>query len=153
VVVACAPSNAGVISEIYPNPIEISGDIPEPARTYLSQAHDSLHTPAGAVMLCASAIDAMLKKLDYKDGTLYERINKAEKEHRITKEMAEWAHDVRLDANDQRHADLSAPLPTQYDAARCIAFADTLGLFLFVLPAMVTRGRTGGTTAATETSA
>jgi len=71
---------------------------------------------------------------------LYSRIEKAATDHLITAEMATWAHDVRLDANDQRHADEDASLPSQSDAQRAIDFAKALGMFLFVLPARVKRG-------------
>ena len=56
-------------------------------------------------MLSASSIDAMLKSKGYKKGNLYKRIEKAAEDHLITSEMAKWAHQVRLGANDERHAD------------------------------------------------
>ena len=117
--------------------------IPDRARDYLNQAIESLHAPAGAVMLCASSVDAMLKEKNYKEGRLYERIDEAAKDHLITSEMAAWAHEIRLDANDQRHADESAGLPTQAETEKCIAFTKALGEFLFVLPSRVERGRKG----------
>ena len=43
----------------------------------------------------------MLKAKDYTEGSLYSRIDKAVEDRLITKEMAAWAHEVRLDANDQ----------------------------------------------------
>ena len=92
-------------------------------------------------MLAASSVDAMLKDRGYKEGSVYSRINKAAEDHLITKGMAEWAHEVRLDANEQRHADDSVQLPTEEDARRCVAFTRALGEFLFVLPARVERGR------------
>jgi hypothetical protein len=55
--------------------------------------------------------------------------------------VGDWAHDVRLDANDQRHADLAAIPPTFEDAKRCLEFAKALADILFVLPARVTRGK------------
>src|SRR6266508_2512305 len=73
--------------EIYPNMTVVDEAIPEPARTYLNQAIDSLHSPAGSVMLTASALDAMLKAKMYKEGSLYSRINKAAEDHLITQEM------------------------------------------------------------------
>lgn len=82
----------------------------------------------------------MLKAKGYKEGSLYARIDKAAEEHVITADMARWAHEVRLDANDQRHADEGADLPTTDDAKRSIQFATALGTFLFTLPAQVTRG-------------
>ena len=51
-------------------------------------------------MLAASAVDSMLKEKGYKDGSLYKRIEQAAGDHLITAEMASWAHEVRLDAND-----------------------------------------------------
>lgn len=91
-------------------------------------------------MLTASAVDAMLKAKEYRDGSLYTRIDKAVADHAVTPEMAQWAHAVRLDANDQRHADEAADLPTESDAQRCIDFACALAQFMFTLPAQVSRG-------------
>jgi len=91
-------------------------------------------------MLSASSVDAMLKEKGYSEGSLYTRINKAVEKHLITPEMAQWAHDIRLDANNQRHADENACLPTEDDARRCVEFATALAQFLFVLPARVQRG-------------
>lgn len=137
-----AASNRGdlYVTEIYPSSNQVDGFIPEKARVYLTQALDSLHAPAGAVMLAASAVDAMLKDKGYKDGSLRDRINKAASDHVVTKEMAQWAHQIRLDANDQRHADAGSDLPTDQDARRSVEFASALGEFLFVLPSKVTRG-------------
>jgi len=91
-------------------------------------------------MLTASAVDAMLKAKGYSEGSLYIRIDKASKDHLITEEMAKWAHAVRLDANDQRHADEGSELPTEADAKRSIDFATSLAMFLFTLPARVSKG-------------
>lgn len=132
-----------IVIEYYPQLQTADEAIPERARAFLNQAIDSLHAPAGAVMLCGSSVDAMLKEKSYKDGSLYKRIDEAAKDHLITSEMAEWAHEVRLDANDQRHADESAELPTQAEAEKCIDFTKALGEFLFVLPSRVERGRKG----------
>jgi hypothetical protein len=92
-------------------------------------------------MLAASAVDSMLKAKGLMKGDLFPRIQEAVKSHLITPEMGEWAHEIRLDANDQRHADDSTPLPGIEDAQRVIDFAEALGEFLFVLPSHVTRGR------------
>jgi hypothetical protein len=54
--------------------------------------------------------------------------------------MAAWAHGVRLDANDQRHADDDSAHASTEDAARAIDFALALGEYLFVLPDRVRRG-------------
>ena len=140
VIIAAAHTFSGDVIEMYPAPRSVDDAIPAKARSYLTQAIQSLHAPAGAVMLAASAVDAMLKAKGYKDGSLYSRIDKAASEHAITKEMAEWAHQVRLDANDQRHADENADLPDQEDAQRCLDFASALGAFMFVFPKRVQDG-------------
>jgi hypothetical protein len=91
-------------------------------------------------MLAASAVDAMLKAKEYTEGSLDARIKQAAAAHLITDDMAKWAHQVRLVANDQRHADDGAALPSQDDARRSIEFAKALGTFLFTLPNRVSRG-------------
>ncbi|AVS86279.1 DUF4145 domain-containing protein [Paracidovorax avenae] len=128
------------LTAVYPATQDISEDLPDRARSYLNQAINSLSSPAGAVMLAASAVDSMLKAKDLASGSLYARIDEAVKQNLITAEMAKWAHDVRLDANDQRHADESSPLPDQEQAKKCVDFALAFGQFLFVLPARVQRG-------------
>ena len=126
--------------EWFPAVNSVPNEVPERPRTFLSQAQESLHAPSGAVMLAASSVDSMLKARGLTEGSLYARIERAAKDHLITQEMSEWAHAIRLDANDQRHADENAPLPTEADARRCIDFASALGEILFTLPARVSRG-------------
>ncbi len=145
-VIAASRVEQGTIIEMYPASSGVDDNIPEPARDYLKQALNSLHAPAGCVMLCASGVDAMLKVKDYREGSLYNRIDQAKENHLITEEMALWAHEVRLEANEPRHADETAPLPTEGDAKKCIDFALALGQFLFVLPARVERGLAEATT-------
>ncbi|QAB15838.1 DUF4145 domain-containing protein [Hydrogenovibrio thermophilus] len=142
VVTAASFADRGEVVEIYPLPKSIKEDIPERPRSFLQQAIDSLHAPSGAVMLAASAVDSMLKLKGYAKGSLYDRIEKTVKDHVITQDMATWAHEVRLDANDQRHADEEASLPSQADAERVVDFAMALAEILFVLPSRVQRGIT-----------
>ncbi len=138
-VTAWASSWDSEVQEFFPTSPSVKDDIPERPRTFLQQAFESMHAPAGAVMLAASAVDSMLKLKGYTDGSLYTRIEKAVNEHLITKEMAQWAHEVRLDSNDQRHADEVATFPTADEAKRAIDFATALAEFLFVLPSRVQR--------------
>jgi hypothetical protein len=130
------------VTELYPSPPTVSEAIPDQARRYLKQALQTLNSPDGSIVMSASAVDAMLKVKGYKEGSLYTRINKAVEDHLITAEMAKWAHQVRLDANDQRHADDEASVPTMQDAEKCVDFAQALAEFLFVLPSRVSRGIT-----------
>lgn len=139
VIAAARGWDQGVI-EMYPAGTEVDETIPERARAFLDQAINSLSAPSGAVMLAASAVDAMLKTKGLKEGSFYSRIDKAADDHLITSEMARWAHEVRLDANDQRHADGAAPLPQQADAKRAVDFTLALAQLMFVIPARVQRG-------------
>lgn len=142
VILAVSPFNVDHdITCIWPAPQAVAEEVPVRAREFLSQAIASLHAPAGAVMLTASAVDAMLKDKGHKDGSLNSRIDSAAEAHLITAEMAAWAHEIRLDANDQRHADETASLPSEADAAKAIEFTNALAQFLYVLPARVERGR------------
>ena len=139
-VTAWSPNFGQEAIQIFPEPHSLDELIPERPRAYLQQAIESLHSPAGAVMLAASSVDSMLKLKGYKEGSLYTRIEQAAQQHLITADMGKWAHDVRLDANDQRHADDNVPLPSVEDAKRCVDFAQALAQFIFVLPARVQSG-------------
>ncbi|WP_321309540.1 DUF4145 domain-containing protein [Marinifilum fragile] len=139
-IMACANNINGNIFSMYPEVIKVNEVVPDRAQEYLRQAIDSLHAPAGSIMLAASSVDAMLKAKDYKEGSLHRRINLAAENHLITTEMATWAHQVRLEANGQRHADEEYQMPTQEEAQRVIDFAQALAEFLFVLPAKVEQG-------------
>ena len=141
VVSAWSRSSGNPVGGFYPAAESVDETIPDRPRAFLQQAMETKHAPAGSVMLSASAVDEMLKLKSYTSGSLYARIEQAVKDHVITADMAAWAHDVRLDANDQRHADQLALLPTESDASRVLDFALALAEILFVLPARVQRGR------------
>ena len=128
------------VYELYPSNRTVDSSIPTKARAFLHQANETIHSPSGSIMLSASAIDAMLKTKGYKEGSLYKRIEKAVEDHLITSEMAKWAHQVRLGANDERHADEDSELPTSKDAEKLIDFTTSLAQFLFVLPARIEQG-------------
>ena len=140
IVTAWADDADRYVKGIIPTSKAVSSHIPARASSYLLQALQSLHAPAGAIMLAASSIDAMLKDKGYTDGNLYPRIDKAANEHLITAGMAKWAHQVRLSSNEQRHADQEVDLPTKEEAEKAVNLAQAFGEFLFVLPAMVEQG-------------
>lgn len=140
VITVATPYGHNEISEMYPESQILDESIPPRAKEYLRQAIDSIHASAGAIMLAASSVDAMLKSKGLSTGSLYSRINNAVQQNLITQEMANWAHEVRLDANDQRHSDEEAELPNTGDAKKVIEFAKALAQFLFVLPSRVERG-------------
>ncbi len=134
------PSGADV-AQLWPASKAVSESVPARAREYLTQAYGCRNAPSGAIMLAASAVDSMLKEKGYSEGNLFGRIQRAANDHLLTEEMSAWAHEIRLDANDQRHADELAALPTKDDAERVLQFTSALAEFLYVLPAAIKRGR------------
>lgn len=128
------------VERLYPAPREAHDDLPPTARTYLQQAYETLHAPDAAAVMAASAVDAMLKDLGYREGSLYQRIDKAVTDGTLTSGMAKWAHSVRLEANRPRHADDADPHLTAKDAKQSVDFAEALGSFLFVFTKRVERG-------------
>ncbi len=81
----------------------------------------------------------MLEAKGIKADSLFKQIKAAADQHIIIPEMVDWAHEIRLAANDERHPDEDDA--SAEDAAACVDFALALGEALFVLPARVTRGR------------
>ena len=125
------------VVQMWPSLPSASEDLPVNARRFLQQALESKHAPDGAIMLAASAIDAMLKEKGYKTGSLYSRIESAANKGVLTPEMRDWAHEIRLSANEPRHADDDFNGATAEDADQVIEFANALGEYLFVLPTRV----------------
>lgn len=125
----------------FPKTYSINKAIKGRAFDYLQQAMQCLHAPSGAILLASSSVDAMLKHHKYTEGSFHDRIEEAAKDHLITEDMKDWAHTVRLEGNIERHADNTAPLPTEEDAKRTLDFALALGEYLYVLPERVKLGR------------
>ena len=119
---------------MFPSARTIDESIPDRARRHLREAMDTLSSPGASSVASTSAVDAMLKARNYRDGSLYARIDQAAAEHLITSDMALRAHRVRLHANDQRHADEDAPFSEISYAQRCLDFTLALAEVLFVLP-------------------
>ncbi|RNJ44435.1 hypothetical protein B5V01_05995 [Mesorhizobium erdmanii] len=129
-----------VIDRIFPSAKVAHDDLPEPARTFLQQAFETLHAPDAAAVMAGSAVDGFLKTKGYGKGSLYERIDLALSDNVLTKGMADWAHSVRLGSNRPRHADKEKPHISPEEAEQAVEFAEALGQFLFVLTARIERG-------------
>jgi len=128
------------VHAIFPQPRAAHQDIPEPARTFLQQAYETLHAPDAAAVMAGSAVDAMLKARGLSEGSLYSRIDQALANNILTQAMADWAHSVRLGSNRPRHADVEKPHVAPDEAKQSVDFAEALGNFLFVLTARIERG-------------
>jgi hypothetical protein len=119
-------------------------DTPSSARDYLLEAERIRRdSPRSSILATATAIDHMLKHRGYKTGSLYERINAAVAAQEFPKSIGDWAHEVRLDANDIRHADEHTD-PSYYSAQRADLLwrlAATISDVWFGIPAEIARGR------------
>ena len=140
-IIAETDQHVRAATSVFPSERTVHESVPERAANYLSQAIETLQSPSASIVMSASAVDAMLKDHELKDGTLYNRIAQAVATGIVTKSMGEWAHDVRLDANDERHADDGAEIPTNEDAERALDFVEAIAKMLYVLPAQRARHR------------
>jgi len=144
--VVCARSSNGYGMDernpalIFPEIKSAHEDIPPVARRFLQQAMDTLYAPDAAAVMAGSAVDAMLKDLGFRSGSVYSRIDEALGANQLTQGMADWAHSVRLGSNRPRHADEDRPHVTETEALQSVEFAEALGTFLFVLTARIQRG-------------
>ena len=131
-----AADNVGnpIVEAIFPPIWRPHEELPSAVARYLHQARNTLANPDASVLMSAAAIDAMRKHHKLTEGSLYGRIDKAVAEGILTAKMAQWAHRVRLDANNPRHADEAKPHMTDDEARRAFDFAEALGEFLYILP-------------------
>ena len=140
IVTAAAPAQTQEVSQMFPEAKMLDESIPGKAKSYLEQALDSLHAPSGAIMLAASAIDDMLKNVGHKVGGLHDRLDQAAEANKISEKLVKWAHQIRLDPNDQKPGAKGSKLPEPEDARKTIDFALALAELLFVMPAKVQKG-------------
>ncbi len=142
IIAAARSSDAySIVTEIYPRPKSgLSTNIPELSRDFLREARDGVFNPRSCIMVCASAVQAMLAEKKIEATSIYRSLNKAVKEGVLSEDLAKWGHQVRLEANEQRHVDKDKPAPTTEDAERCLEFTMMLAEILFVIPARVSKG-------------
>ena len=133
----------GILDHLPKNEFTIDDNIPGRARALIQEAHDTIHSPNASIMVSASALDIMLHEIGRpkSEGSLNRRIEIAAEQQQITEAMAQWAHQVRLEANDSRHPDGDGDrVASTDDAEQSLEFVISLAEILFVLPARVQRG-------------
>jgi hypothetical protein len=123
-----------IIVAVFPPIWSPHNTLPQRVAHYLKQARSTLANADASVVMSASAIDAILKDHKLREGSLYKRIEQAVTEGLLTSRMAEWAHRVRLDANNPRHADEDVAPMSAEDAERAFDFAEALAEYMYVLP-------------------
>ena len=87
-------------------------------------------------------LEAALKTLPEVSGrmSLFDRIDALASKGRLTKELKEWAHAVRLLGNESTHESR----PTKEQAEELLHFVEMLFQYLFTLPKMVEQLRSNG---------
>jgi len=95
-------------------------------------------------------LDIGLKAFDQTvKGTLIERIDKLAAAHRITPDMKEWAHQVRLIGNEINHEEDE---PTDADVEAIAGFTEATLQYLFTLPKEVENRRAATATAVSSST-
>ena len=139
----CFDENKWRITQILPSSSQqLDESIPEQARDFLGEAQDAIGSPHASILVCSCALDVMLREKGIKksEGDLYTRIEMAAQQNLITQNMAKWAHQVRLVANESRHPDEDVSPAIQEEARQSLEFTLALAEILYALPARVTKG-------------
>ena len=99
--------------------------------------------PEAAAMMFRKTLEVALKRIRPDDnGTLKTRIDIAANAGAITKDLAEWAHRIRLDGNEAAHEEE----PFSSDEVGALhRFTELVLMYLFSLPGMLKEWRTAKT--------
>jgi hypothetical protein len=128
------------ITDIWPEPQTLPSEIPPRAEKALA---DPIKTrtlaPSLSILACSRALDFMLREKNITGQSLNEQIESAGKQHILISGMIDWAHEIRLAANLERHPDQDDATPEEVQ--QCLDFAFAVAQNLFVLPAKVTLGK------------
>jgi hypothetical protein len=92
-----------------------------------------------AVAMYRSSLDIATKALEAPGATFFLRLRWLEENHRITKDIWEWATKVRLEGNDALHDPEEF---TQGDSAALRYFTEMFLRYVFQMPEEVKRFRT-----------
>ena len=127
---------------IVPTPPETGAPVhtpPNVARFYEQGMDNLLGNWDAAGTMFRKALDVGLKiKFPGISGKLKARIDKAANQHGLTADLAEWAHQIRLDGNEAAHEEESF---SREDAERLQTFTELVFRYLFTLPGMLEQAR------------
>ena len=120
--------------------IEAPLHTPDSVARYFVQGEDNLSTnPDAAGVMFRKALETALHvKFRHLSGRLIDRIDAAARQHKLTPEMADWAHRIRVLGNEAAHDD--EPF-ARSDAESLSSFCRLLLLYLFTLPGMMQEAR------------
>ena len=130
------------LETISPSPLSTGAPehTPENVAEFYRQGMENLqknYDAAGSMF--RKVLDTGLKaKFPEIKGDLKKRIVKAADQHELTPDLAEWAHQIRLDGNDATHEE--EPF-SEEDAMRLQSFTALVLIYLFNLPGMLKEAR------------
>jgi hypothetical protein len=135
--------NGELVQEQFPEPrLEAPSECPdvvgENYREALSAFSKGLHK--SAVIMARSALQAATRERGATGKNLKAEMADLALRGLITKDLGEWAEEVRLGGNLIAHPAPNAVL-TREEASEIIEFADALFRYLYVLPAQVAARR------------
>ena len=114
---------------------------PDNVAKFYTQAIENISNnwdAAGAML--RKTLDTGLKaKFPQLSGTLFKRIEDAKKNGELTKELADWAHQIRLEGNDAVHDE--DPY-TREEVEHLRTFTELVLRYLFTLPGMLVEAQT-----------
>lgn len=126
----------------YPPPTtpEAPDHLPDNVQAFFLEAVDNVQTgPNAAGAMFRKSVDVALKHVAPElKGNLVKRIDKAAELRRLTPELAEWAHHVRLEGNDAAHDE--DPFTVE-EAKALYQFTELVLMYLFTLPGMLRERR------------
>lgn len=142
--------------KVQPHPLsgkpEPSENWPEGMRRFWIQAHDSLtqeNWDAAAVM-ARSALQFVVRDKGAGSGSLKEQVKALVDNGTLQSLMGDWAHEVRLLANESAHPEAPAPSDVDpQDVRDIVNFLDYLLLYLYDLPVQIAKYRERRTSAET----
>lgn len=89
------------------------------------------------VLLCGRALDLATKEMD-PTWKLEKRLKKLSADNRITANMADWAHEIRLDRNVAAHEEHDF---SKESAEEILGFTEAFLNYVYTLPALIERRR------------
>ncbi|WP_080375265.1 DUF4145 domain-containing protein [Stenotrophomonas maltophilia] len=135
-----AQRNNAVIARVYPKQqrVQVPDHIPDTVRRAYEQGADNANrkqSDAAAAMF-RKALDVATKALDpdLAGKNLAPRIDALNKAGKLTNDLTEWAHAIRLDGNHGAHDDDEL---TEEDIAQLSSFTELFLTYTFTLPARV----------------
>lgn len=128
-----------------PEPIDIPNHLPDDvAKAFFEGCNVIGISNDGACSMFRKAIDIATKDLSKdSNGTpwkLEKRIDKLSNDGKITKDIAEWAHQIRIDGNDALHENNASP----EDAESLRDLTKYVLMYLYALPEQVRIARERG---------